>query len=110
LSPATLRRESHGPSGSPEESVRLVIPRTKLPGVLERTREELVLRDEAAVVYAIEWPRGTAVKETSEGLAVVDEVGTVKAREGDSRPSSGWRREGNTWNVCGTIEVVPSSS
>jgi hypothetical protein len=80
------------------------------PGALERSGDDLVFRVEGNVVYTIVWPSGINVEQSPEGLAVVDELGFVKAREGDRvRLQGGERRSERTWIVCGTIEVIQAA-
>jgi hypothetical protein len=86
-------------------------PVALLEGVLVDQDAGLVVVRDDGVVEAVNWAASQdRVHDEAGVLFVVNELGAVKAREGDFVRLGGGERDGR-WNVCGMFEVgrVPAS-
>jgi hypothetical protein len=82
-------------------------PGALLEGVLVERDGTLVVQHEDGFVAPVRWSASNhRVEERDGALAVVDWIGFVTAREGDTVHLGGGEFEG-AWHTCGMFEVGP---
>jgi len=75
-------------------------------GVLVNDGKTLVLQFQAGQTGPIVWPDGYRVQQEGGKLALVDWLGSVKAREGDHIQVAGGVGTDDVFHACGPIAVV----
>ena len=78
--------------------------------LVKSAQSGLAIAGPTGAVTEVLWPYGYSARTEGGRVALLDQTGTVVAREGDTISMGGGLGANNTWAACaGTISVVPPS-